>query len=118
MIQSAFGFQGQKCSACSRVLVLEECYDRFLARLSEAVKGITIGNPEDPKNFMGPVVDKTAQKNILEYIEVGKEDGNVLIQVPVPDIGTTSRPRSLPTCLRPLASSGRRFSDLFLRSSR
>ncbi|MGA8753352.1 proline dehydrogenase family protein [Candidatus Deferrimicrobium sp.] len=87
VIQSAFGFQGQKCSACSRVLVLEECYDRFLARLSEAVKGIMIGNPEDPKNFMGPVVDNVAQKSILEYIEIGKKDGDILVQVPVPDTG-------------------------------
>lgn len=87
VIQSAFGFQGQKCSACSRVIVLSECYDRFLARLSEAVKGITIGNPEDPANFMGPVVDAAAQKNILGYIEVGKRDGKMLVQVPVPDRG-------------------------------
>jgi RHH-type transcriptional regulator, proline utilization regulon repressor / proline dehydrogenase / delta 1-pyrroline-5-carboxylate dehydrogenase len=86
-IQSAFGFQGQKCSACSRLIVLEECYDRLLDRLSEAVKGIPIGNPEDPKNIMGPVIDKNAQKSILEYIEIGKKDGKVLVQVPVPDTG-------------------------------
>jgi RHH-type proline utilization regulon transcriptional repressor/proline dehydrogenase/delta 1-pyrroline-5-carboxylate dehydrogenase len=87
VIHSAFGFQGQKCSACSRVIVLEECYDRFVARLSEAVKGITIGNPEDPVNFMGPVVDKAAQKTILEFIELGKKEGKVLVQVPVPPTG-------------------------------
>ncbi len=87
VIQSAFGFQGQKCSACSRVIVLEECYDRFVARLSEAVKGITIGNPEDPVNFMGPVVDKAAQASILEYIALGKKEGKVLAQVPVPATG-------------------------------
>ena len=87
VIQSAFGFQGQKCSACSRVIVLEECYDRFVARLSEAVKGITIGNPEDPVNFMGPVVDKAAQTTILEYIALGEKEGKVLAQVPVPATG-------------------------------
>ncbi|HSB71660.1 MAG TPA: proline dehydrogenase family protein, partial [Candidatus Methylomirabilis sp.] len=87
VLQSAFGFQGQKCSACSRVLVLEECYDRFLTRLSEAVRGIPIGNPEDPKNVMGPVIDEGARKRILEYIEIGKKDGKVLVQIPVPDTG-------------------------------
>ncbi|MFI5341769.1 MAG: proline dehydrogenase family protein [Candidatus Methylomirabilales bacterium] len=87
VIQSAFGFQGQKCSACSRVIVLEECYDRFLERLTEAVKGITIGDPVDPKNSMGPVIDENAQKSILEYIEIGKKGGKVLVQVPPPGAG-------------------------------
>ncbi|HSB82354.1 MAG TPA: proline dehydrogenase family protein [Candidatus Methylomirabilis sp.] len=87
VIQSAFGFQGQKCSACSRVLVLEECYARFCERLSEAVKGITIGSPEDPKNLVGPVIDGAAQKSILEFIETGKKDGRVLVQVPAPEAG-------------------------------
>ncbi|MGB7629796.1 MAG: proline dehydrogenase family protein [Candidatus Deferrimicrobium sp.] len=87
VIQSAFGFQGQKCSACSRAIVLEDCYDRFLERLTEAVKGITVGNPEDPKNFMGPVVDDAARKTIAGYIEAGKKDGKVLVQVPVPGTG-------------------------------
>ena len=87
VIQSAFGFQGQKCSACSRVIVLEECYDRFVARLSEAVKGITIGNPEDPSNFMGPVVDQAAQRKILDFIELGRKEGKILAQVPVPPTG-------------------------------
>jgi RHH-type transcriptional regulator, proline utilization regulon repressor / proline dehydrogenase / delta 1-pyrroline-5-carboxylate dehydrogenase len=87
VVQSAFGFQGQKCSACSRAIILEACYDRFLERLTEAVKGITIGNPEDPKNFMGPVVDAAARGTINGYIEAGKRDGKVLVQVPVPDTG-------------------------------
>jgi RHH-type proline utilization regulon transcriptional repressor/proline dehydrogenase/delta 1-pyrroline-5-carboxylate dehydrogenase len=87
VIQSAFGFQGQKCSACSRVIVLEECYDRFLERLTEAVKGISIGDPVDPKNFMGPVIDENAQQSILGYIEIGKKEGKVLVQVPPPGAG-------------------------------
>jgi RHH-type proline utilization regulon transcriptional repressor/proline dehydrogenase/delta 1-pyrroline-5-carboxylate dehydrogenase len=87
VIQSAFGFQGQKCSACSRVIVLDEGYDRFLARLSEAVRGIAVGDPQDPKNFMGPVVDAAAKKSILAYIETGKREGKVLVQAPVPDTG-------------------------------
>ncbi len=87
VIQSAFGFQGQKCSACSRALVLEECYGRFVERLTEAVKGITVGSPEDPKNFMGAVIDESAQRRILEYIEIGKREGKVLVQVAAPGGG-------------------------------
>jgi RHH-type proline utilization regulon transcriptional repressor/proline dehydrogenase/delta 1-pyrroline-5-carboxylate dehydrogenase len=87
VIQSAFGFQGQKCSACSRVIVLRDCYDRFLERLTEAVKGISVGDPRDPKNFMGPVVDAAAKKNILGYIETGEREGRSLVRVPVPEKG-------------------------------
>ena len=87
VIQSAFGFQGQKCSACSRVIVLRECYDRFLERLSEAVKGITVGDPRDPGNFMGPVADAAAKKSILGYIETGKREGKALAWAPVPETG-------------------------------
>lgn len=87
VIQSAFGFQGQKCSACSRVIVLKECYDRFLERLAEGVKGIAVGDPRDPKNFMGPVVDAAAKKSILGYILEGEREGKSLVQVPFPGTG-------------------------------
>ncbi len=87
VIQSAFGFQGQKCSACSRVIVLRDCYDRFVERLAEAVKGIAVGDPRDPKNFMGPVVDAAAKKSILGYIEAGEREGKSLVRVPVPGTG-------------------------------
>ncbi|WP_367025811.1 proline dehydrogenase family protein [Methylococcus sp. ANG] len=87
VIQSAFGFQGQKCSACSRVIVLRETYDRFCERLAEAVRDLPAGSPEDPKNFVGPVVDAGAQERILEYLELGKREGRVLAQAPVPADG-------------------------------
>ncbi|MBE0568782.1 MAG: proline dehydrogenase family protein [Deltaproteobacteria bacterium] len=92
VIQSAFGFQGQKCSACSRAIVLAGCYDRFLARLSEAVKGLAVGDPRDPKNFIGPVVDAAAKKSILGYIEAGKREGKVLVELPVPETGHYAPP--------------------------
>ena len=95
VIQSAFGFQGQKCSACSRVIVLRECYDRFLERLSGAARGIVVGDPRDPKNFMGPVVDAAAKKSILGYIEAGKREGKALVQVPVPETGHYAPPTVL-----------------------
>ncbi|MGO9639850.1 MAG: L-glutamate gamma-semialdehyde dehydrogenase [Candidatus Acidiferrales bacterium] len=76
---SAFGFQGQKCSACSRAIVVREVYDSFLRKLVDRVKRIRVGPAEDPGNYMGPVVNQTAMKNILGYIEIGKQEGRLLI---------------------------------------
>jgi 1-pyrroline-5-carboxylate dehydrogenase len=75
--QAAFGFQGQKCSACSRAIVDERIYDKFLERLKERVEKIAVGDPTENK-AMGPVVNEGAMKSILEYIEVGKKEGRVL----------------------------------------
>lgn len=77
-LYSAFGFAGQKCSACSRIIVLEENYDRFIQRFSEAVKSITVGPADDPSVYYGPVIDKKAKENILRYIEIGKSEANLL----------------------------------------
>jgi len=87
VLHSAFGFQGQKCSACSRVIVLEPIYDKFVRRLVEAARSVQIGPAEDAANFMGPVVDRVAQQNILQYIEVGKKEGKLLISREVTDKG-------------------------------
>jgi RHH-type proline utilization regulon transcriptional repressor/proline dehydrogenase/delta 1-pyrroline-5-carboxylate dehydrogenase len=82
VIDSAFAYQGQKCSACSRVVVLDTIYDRLVERLLEAARSVRIGPAEDPANFMGPVIDQVAQKNILQYIEVAKEEGTILYSTP------------------------------------
>ncbi|MFP4316859.1 MAG: L-glutamate gamma-semialdehyde dehydrogenase [Desulfovibrionales bacterium] len=87
ILYAAFGFQGQKCSATSRVIVLEEIYEKFVTRLVEAAKSIKIGPAEDPENFMGPVVDEGAQKKILEYIELGKREATPLLIREVQDTG-------------------------------
>ena len=76
--QSAFGYQGQKCSACSRVIVSEKIYDTFVQKLVGRTKKITLGPSDDPNNYMGPVVSESAMKTILNYIEVGKKEGKVL----------------------------------------
>lgn len=76
--QAAFGYQGQKCSACSRVIVSEKVYDSFLEKLVERTKKITIGPSDDPKNYMGPVISESAMKTILDYIEVGKKEGRLM----------------------------------------
>ena len=74
---SAFGFQGQKCSACSRAIVDERIYDLFLERLKARVEKISVGDPTE-NHFMGPVINQGAMKSIQEYIAVGKEEGRVV----------------------------------------
>lgn len=76
---SAFGFQGQKCSACSRAIVVEEVYDEVLRRVVERTQRLTIGDPTDPQTFMGAVIDKNAFAKIREYIEVGRSEGRVVL---------------------------------------
>ena len=75
--QSAFGFQGQKCSACSRAIVDERVYDKFLDQLKARVEKITVGDPAENSN-MGAVINEGSMKTILEYIEQGKKDGRLL----------------------------------------
>jgi RHH-type proline utilization regulon transcriptional repressor/proline dehydrogenase/delta 1-pyrroline-5-carboxylate dehydrogenase len=87
VIDSAFAYQGQKCSACSRVIVLEAIYDRFVDRLVEAARSVRIGPADDPANFMGPVIDRAAQNSILKYIELAEQEGTILYKSQVPDTG-------------------------------
>jgi 1-pyrroline-5-carboxylate dehydrogenase len=77
--QAAFGYQGQKCSACSRAIVAEKVYDTFVQKLVEHAKKITVGPSDDPNNYMGPVISETAMKGILNYIEVGKKEGKLVL---------------------------------------
>ncbi len=78
VVASAFGFQGQKCSACSRVIVHEKVYDEFLEKLKPQVEALTIGPAEDPQFDMGPVINDGARKSILNYIEIGKQEGRLI----------------------------------------
>ncbi|MCB0419826.1 MAG: L-glutamate gamma-semialdehyde dehydrogenase, partial [Bdellovibrionales bacterium] len=87
VIYSAFGFQGQKCSACSRAIVLDEIYDRFIDRLIESTRSIYVGFSEDPKSYMGPVVDREAHTRILSMIEKGRQESQLLYQGDVPPEG-------------------------------
>lgn len=84
VLYSAFGFQGQKCSACSRVIVLDAVYDKFIERLVSMAKATKVGPSEDPANYMGAVADDKAMKSIKEYAEIGKREGHVLYESPVP----------------------------------
>jgi len=87
-IYSAFGYQGQKCSACSRLIILEEIYPRAMERLMNAAASLRVGNPEEPGITVGPVIDGKAHKNILEYIEIGKNESSLAFQrADVPEKG-------------------------------
>jgi RHH-type proline utilization regulon transcriptional repressor/proline dehydrogenase/delta 1-pyrroline-5-carboxylate dehydrogenase len=87
VINSAFEYQGQKCSACSRVIVLDTIYDRFVERLIEAARSVRIGPAENPVNFIGPVISKSAQNTILQYIETARKEGTILYSSNVPEDG-------------------------------
>jgi 1-pyrroline-5-carboxylate dehydrogenase len=75
--QAAFGFQGQKCSACSRAIVDERIYDKFLDQLKARVEKITVGDPAENAN-MGAVINESSMKSILAYIAMGKHDGRLI----------------------------------------
>lgn len=75
---AAFGFQGQKCSACSRAIVDASIYDEFVEKLVLRTQKITMGPVENPDNFMGAVINKSAQDKTLKYISIGKEEGRLV----------------------------------------
>jgi 1-pyrroline-5-carboxylate dehydrogenase len=76
---AAFGYQGQKCSACSRAIVDAKVYDAFLEKLKARVEKIKVGPTTDPENFMGPVINASSKKSILGYIEKGLKEGGRLV---------------------------------------
>jgi 1-pyrroline-5-carboxylate dehydrogenase len=79
VVASAFGFQGQKCSACSRAIIDEAIYDRILPMIVEKTKALRIGDPTDFSSAIGPVVNEKAMKNIKNYIEKGTKEGGRLV---------------------------------------
>lgn len=78
VLYSAFGFAGQKCSACSRAIIDEAIYDAFLEKLKAKTEGLTIGPADDAKNYLGPVINQRARSRILDYIQVGKTEGRLI----------------------------------------
>jgi 1-pyrroline-5-carboxylate dehydrogenase len=78
VVASAFGYQGQKCSACSRAIVHTAVYDEFVRRIVPKVEALKMGHPTDRSNNFGPMVDAAAKRKTLEYIETGKKEGRLL----------------------------------------
>jgi RHH-type proline utilization regulon transcriptional repressor/proline dehydrogenase/delta 1-pyrroline-5-carboxylate dehydrogenase len=87
VVYSAFGFAGQKCSACSRVIVLDEVFDKFEARLLESTKSILQEASDNPKAYLGPVVDEEAYTRILKTIDEAKKSNKLLYQGTAPTGG-------------------------------
>jgi len=79
VVASAMGYQGQKCSACSRAILLEAVYEEFLDRAAKAINSLKIGPPQDPGHIIGPVIDNKAQERIQSYIEKGKTQGRAVL---------------------------------------
>ncbi len=95
VMDSAFGFSGQKCTACSRVIVLGGVYDRFCSRLAQSAETMKIGDPCDPAVIIGPVIDDEAAQHIQACVEEGKKHAEVLFETNVasmPESGSYVRP--------------------------
>jgi RHH-type proline utilization regulon transcriptional repressor/proline dehydrogenase/delta 1-pyrroline-5-carboxylate dehydrogenase len=86
-VYSAFGYTGQKCSACSRVVVLSPVHDSFVERFVEATRSLNVGPTDDPSTQVGPVIDAKAQARIKEYIEQGKAECELAIACDAPSEG-------------------------------
>jgi len=82
--QSAFGYCGQKCSACSRAIVVAAVHDAFLKRLVESTRSLVIGDPADPATDLGPVIDEAAAAKIRRYIAVGTQEGRLELACEAP----------------------------------
>ncbi|MFM8702861.1 MAG: proline dehydrogenase family protein, partial [Planctomycetia bacterium] len=96
VVQSAFGFQGQKCSACSRVVVLDRVHDAFVGRLAEAVKSLRVGPAAEPGSRLGPLVDVEARDRVLGCIAEGRRTAREVAAVevvPLADRGWFVGPR-------------------------
>jgi 1-pyrroline-5-carboxylate dehydrogenase len=79
VVAAAFGFQGQKCSACSRLIVHEKVHDELLEKVVAKTRTLTVGDVRDPENAVGAVINAGAQKKILEYVELGRKEGKVVV---------------------------------------
>ncbi|MBM7604805.1 1-pyrroline-5-carboxylate dehydrogenase [Metabacillus crassostreae] len=78
IVASAFGFSGQKCSACSRAVILEDVYEQVLDRAVQLTKNLSLGETISPSVYMGPVIDQAAFDKIMSYIEIGKKEGELV----------------------------------------
>jgi len=101
VLHSAFSYQGQKCSACSRLIVLEENYEKFTDRLKAAAESLPLGTPEDPRNVVGAVIEAGALEKISSYIEIGKKEGKLLLERHPPGATGTFAPLAIFTGIRP-----------------
>ena len=83
VVQSAFGFGGQKCSACSRVIVLDAVHDAFVERLADAARSLRVGPAAEPGTRVGPLVDEQARDRVRSFIEIGRRTARPEVAVDV-----------------------------------
>ncbi|REK18004.1 MAG: L-glutamate gamma-semialdehyde dehydrogenase [Planctomycetota bacterium] len=86
VVKSAFGYQGQKCSACSRAIVLDAVYNTFVERLIEATRSLKVGPAEDPASSVSAVIDQESFDRIRNYIKIGRETGTEALSVDVGEL--------------------------------
>ena len=80
VVAASFSYQGQKCSACSRAIVVESVYDEFLEKILENTRATIVeGNVEEADVNFGPVINQRAQESIQRYIQVGKKEGRLVL---------------------------------------
>ena len=79
VVTSAFGYNGQKCSACSRLIVVEDVHEKLMKKVIEKTSALSLGDPVDKSNFMGPVINESSMRKIEKYVEIGKKEGELLI---------------------------------------
>jgi RHH-type proline utilization regulon transcriptional repressor/proline dehydrogenase/delta 1-pyrroline-5-carboxylate dehydrogenase len=87
ILASAFGYAGQKCSACSRVITVGNIHDALVHRLKEGVQSLIIGPPEEPSTFVGPVISESAKNRIMKRIRAGKSSARLAAQADMPSSG-------------------------------
>jgi RHH-type transcriptional regulator, proline utilization regulon repressor / proline dehydrogenase / delta 1-pyrroline-5-carboxylate dehydrogenase len=80
IVHSAFGYAGQKCSACSRLIVVDSVADELLRRLVGATRSLRVGHPRDMATQVGPLIDADAHKRVLSYVELAEHEGTVLVR--------------------------------------
>ncbi|MGQ9465530.1 MAG: L-glutamate gamma-semialdehyde dehydrogenase [bacterium] len=78
VLVSAFGYQGQKCSACSRLILDDKIYEKFMEKFVPRVEAIRVGPVKYFENYMGPVINQSAYNSIMEYIKIGKSEGRLV----------------------------------------
>jgi RHH-type proline utilization regulon transcriptional repressor/proline dehydrogenase/delta 1-pyrroline-5-carboxylate dehydrogenase len=83
IVASAFGYQGQKCSALSRLIVLPRVRQRLIQRIIEATESLSLGEPEDPSVTIGPLIDEAAQRRVREIIASGRREAKLALEVPL-----------------------------------
>lgn len=101
VLYSAFGYQGQKCSACSRLIVIESVHDKLVERLRAAAESIHLGPGEDPRSYMGAVISESAKKKIESYIEIGSQEGTIVVKRLPPGASGYFVPLTIVTGVRP-----------------